>query len=98
MTTEVLLSFLGVLGIGISVAAYFPQVVHLAREHCSAGVSTRAWAMWLVGGLLVGLVALDRQDPVFIVLQLNTLVSAAVILFLARRYRGMACSGHRELG
>jgi lipid-A-disaccharide synthase-like uncharacterized protein len=54
--------------------------------------------MWLVGALLVGLVALDRQDPVFIVLQLNTLLSAAVILFLARRYRGMVCSGHRELG
>ena len=94
MTTEVLLSSLGVLGIGISYGAYLPQVVHLAREHCSAGVSTRSWAMWLVGGLLVGLVALDRQDPVFIVLQLNNLLSAAVILFLARRYRGMACSGH----
>jgi uncharacterized protein with PQ loop repeat len=46
--------FLGVAGIAISMLAYMPQVVHLAKEHCSAGVSSRAWAMWLVSSLLVG--------------------------------------------
>ncbi len=35
----------GVAGIAISMLAYVPQVVHLGREHCSAGVSGRAWAM-----------------------------------------------------
>ncbi len=50
---------LGVIGIAISLAAYVPQVVHLGREHCSAGVSSRAWAMWLVGGLLVGALAVS---------------------------------------
>jgi hypothetical protein len=38
---------IGIVGIAISMAAYVPQVVHLAREHCSAGVSSRAWTMWL---------------------------------------------------
>lgn len=85
---------LGVIGITISVAAYVPQVIHLAREHCSAGVSSRAWAMWLAGGLLVGLLAAQRGDPVFILLQLSSLTSAAVILLLARRYKGMACETH----
>lgn len=85
---------LGIIGIGISVAAYVPQVVHLAREHCSAGVSSRAWAMWLAGGLLVGALAVQRGDPVFILLQLSSLTSAAVILLLARRYKGMACETH----
>jgi lipid-A-disaccharide synthase-like uncharacterized protein len=88
---------LGVVGIAISVAAYVPQVVHLAREHCSAGVSSRAWAMWLAGGLLVGLLAVQRGDPVFILLQLSSLTSSAMILLLARRYRGMACETHRHL-
>jgi lipid-A-disaccharide synthase-like uncharacterized protein len=88
---------LGIIGIAISVAAYVPQVIHLAREHCSAGVSSRAWAMWLAGGLLVGLVAVRRGDPVFILLQLSSLTSAAVILFLARRYKGMACETHAHL-
>ena len=88
---------LGVIGIAISLAAYVPQVVHLGREHCSAGVSSRAWAMWLVGGLLVGALAVYRRDPVFITLQASNLTSAAVILFLARRYRGMACATHAHL-
>ena len=88
---------LGILGIAISMAAYLPQVVHLAREHCSAGVSRRAWGMWLIGGLLIAVVAVERRDPIFMILQLNSLVLAAVILILARKYRGMACSGHARL-
>jgi lipid-A-disaccharide synthase-like uncharacterized protein len=88
---------LGVVGIGISVAAYVPQVIHLAREHCSAGVSSRAWAMWLAGGLLVGLLAVRRGDLVFILLQLSSLTSAAVILLLARRYKGMVCETHAHM-
>jgi lipid-A-disaccharide synthase-like uncharacterized protein len=86
--------FLGIAGIVISMLAYVPQVVHLGREHCSAGVSRRAWAMWVVSSLLIGALALHRRDPVFITLQVSTLTSAAVILFLAHRYRGMVCAFH----
>jgi lipid-A-disaccharide synthase-like uncharacterized protein len=74
--------------------AYLPQVVHLAREHCSAGISRRAWVMWLVSSLLIGSLALHRHDPVFILLQVSSLVSAAAILFLAHRYRGLICEAH----
>lgn len=92
-----MLDALGVIGIAISVAAYVPQVVHLAREHCSAGVSSRAWAMWLLSGLLVGLVAVRRGDAVFILLQLSSFTSAALILLLARKYKGMACETHAHM-
>lgn len=92
-----MLDALGVIGIAISVAAYVPQVVHLAREHCSAGVSNRAWTMWLLSGLLVGLVAVKRGDLVFILLQLSSFTSAAVILLLARKYKGLACESHAHL-
>jgi len=85
---------LGVAGIATSMLAYMPQVVHLAREHCSAGVSRSAWAMWLVSSLLVGTLAVHRGDPVFILLQISSLTSAAVILMLAHRYRGMVCEVH----
>jgi lipid-A-disaccharide synthase-like uncharacterized protein len=88
---------LGVAGIAIGVSAYVPQVVHLAREHCSAGVSGRAWAMWLASSLLIGALALHRRDPVFIALQASSLSSTAAIVFLAHRYRGMACEGHAHL-
>jgi lipid-A-disaccharide synthase-like uncharacterized protein len=89
-----LFELIGIAGIAISVLAYLPQVVHLAREHCSAGVSSRAWAMWGVSSVLIGAVALQREDPVFILLQISSLTSAAIILYLARRYRGMACETH----
>jgi lipid-A-disaccharide synthase-like uncharacterized protein len=85
---------LGIAGIAISMLAYVPQVVHLGREHCSAGVSRRAWAMWLTSSVLIGTLALYRQDAVFILLQVSTLASAAVILFLAHKYRGMVCAFH----
>ena len=88
---------LGVIGIAISVVAYVPQVVHLGREHCSAGISNRAWTMWLISCLFVGALAVHRRDPVFILLQASTLVAAALILFLSRRYRGMACETHAHL-
>jgi lipid-A-disaccharide synthase-like uncharacterized protein len=97
MSQTTLFEFLGIAGISIGVVAYVPQVVHLAREHCSAGVSGRAWAMWLTSSLLIGALALHRHDPVFIALQASSLTSTAVIVFLTHRYRGMACEGHARL-
>jgi lipid-A-disaccharide synthase-like uncharacterized protein len=78
--------FIGIAGIAISVAAYVPQVVHLTREHCSTGISSRAWTMWLIGALFVGLLALRRGDPVFILLQASSVTSAVAILYLARNF------------
>lgn len=89
-----LFEILGIAGIAIAMLAYLPQVVHLAKEHCSEGISRRAWAMWLASSLLIGALALHRRDPVFILLQVSNLTSTAVILFLSLRYRGMVCEGH----
>jgi lipid-A-disaccharide synthase-like uncharacterized protein len=97
MSQTALFEFLGIAGISIGVVAYVPQVVHLAREHCSAGVSGRAWAMWLTSSLLIGALALHRHDPVWIALQASSLTSTAVILFLSHRYRGMVCEAHAHL-
>ena len=88
---------LGFLGVAISVAAYVPQVVHLWREGCSAGVSSRAWAMWLVSSVLILALALHQREPVFIALQVINLASITVTLLLARKYRGMVCEFHAHL-
>jgi lipid-A-disaccharide synthase-like uncharacterized protein len=85
---------LGAAGIAISMLAYLPQVVHLAKEHCSAGVSSRTWIMWLVSSLLIGSLAVHRHDLVFVLLQISSLTSAAAILYLGRRYRGLVCEAH----
>jgi lipid-A-disaccharide synthase-like uncharacterized protein len=97
MSQATVFELLGVAGVSIGVVAYVPQVVHLARQHCSAGVSGRAWAMWLTSSLLIGALALHRHDPVFIALQASSLTSAAVIVLLAHRYRGMVCETHAHL-
>lgn len=86
---------LGMVGIGLSVLAYLPQVAHLVREHCSAGISSRAWTIWLASSLLVGALAVYRQDYVFISLAASSLLSSTAILVLARRYRNKACETHR---
>jgi uncharacterized protein with PQ loop repeat len=86
-----LFEILGIAGIVIAMLAYLPQVVHLAKEHCSAGISRRAWAMWLASSLLIGALALHRRDPVFILLQISNVTSTAIVLFLSWRYRGMVC-------
>jgi lipid-A-disaccharide synthase-like uncharacterized protein len=93
-TGDVVFELLGVVGIAISVLAYLPQVLHLAKEHCSAGVSRRAWGMWLLSSLLIGALAVHRQDLVFVLLQICSLTSAAIILSLAHRYRGLSCETH----
>ena len=97
MSQTTVFEFLGIAGISIGVLAYLPQVVHLWREHCSAGVSARAWAMWLTSSLLIGALALHRHDSVFIALQASSLTSTALIMFLTHRYRGMSCEGHAHL-
>jgi lipid-A-disaccharide synthase-like uncharacterized protein len=85
---------LGATGIAVSLAAYVPQIVHLRREHCSAGISNRAWWMWLASGLLLGALAVHHRDPVFIALQASSMSSAAAILALAWKYRGLDCGAH----
>ncbi len=85
----------GMAGTGINAAAYLPQITHLAREHCSAGVSTKAWSLWLLVSALIVSHAFHVFDLVFVTLQTVNIVAIVLILVLARRYRAMACPLHR---
>jgi lipid-A-disaccharide synthase-like uncharacterized protein len=88
---------LGFLGTVTVVIGYLPQIRHLAREHCSAGVSIVAWQAWLIASFLIFLHALEVVDLVFITLQSVHIVAIILIIWLARRYRGMTCAFHRLL-
>jgi len=37
----------GFIGVGLAGAAYVPQIWHLVRVHCSAGISRFAFCLWL---------------------------------------------------
>ena len=85
---------LGFAAMAISVIAYLPQIVHLIREHCSAGISIGAYIMWIVSGLMLLVYAIARRDPVFISLQSYNIGAGALILFFSIKYRGQLCEVH----
>ena len=44
---------LGFLGTAIITIAYFPQILELWKKKDSTGISITAWAVWLLGTLMI---------------------------------------------
>jgi lipid-A-disaccharide synthase-like uncharacterized protein len=89
-----ILGFLGTVTVAIG---YLPQIRHLAREHCSAGVSIGAWQIWLLSSVLILSHAFEVFDLVFITLQTVHIVAIVLVISLARRYQDMTCAVHSLL-
>jgi uncharacterized protein with PQ loop repeat len=89
-----LLPLIGYIGTALVVGAYAPQISHLWTEHCSAGISERAYAIWVLASALFLAHSIAIGDPVFMVTQLVNLVALAIILVLARRFRDQICAAH----
>jgi uncharacterized protein with PQ loop repeat len=96
MTAEVS-NFLGFIGTIIVGIGYLPQIVHMARERCSAGVSISARFLWLLSSLLIATHAFVVFDVVFISLQIVNILAGVVVIVLAKEYRGMFCLSHKGL-
>ena len=92
MTTTEMVGFVGV---GLAGIAYLPQITHLIKERCSAGVSRLAFGMWLVSSFLVTAHAVATHAAVFVVLGAVQIVSTAIILIFGTRYHGSFCPLHR---
>jgi uncharacterized protein with PQ loop repeat len=73
-----IISVLGFVGTIIAAVGYLPQIVHLAHEHCSAGVSIKAWCLWILSSLLIGTHAFVVFDLVFIALEVVNLAAMAM--------------------
>jgi len=84
----------GIVGTLVVIAGYVPQVRHLIKEHCSAGVSTPAFALWCSSSVLFLVHAVAIGDAVFVYVQLLNLVANGLVVFYARRYRGRFCPIH----
>ena len=69
---------------------YLPQIVHLWKEHCSAGISISAWVCWVLASILFYSHAISIMDPVFITLLSVQLIAQLAIVALTRKYQGMA--------
>jgi uncharacterized protein with PQ loop repeat len=86
--------WLGFIGTGLVVVAYLPQIAHLIRARCTAGVSLWAYLVWSVSAVLLFTYAITTADPVFIALQGYQLLATAAIFVLSRRNHGQLCDIH----
>jgi len=88
------IQWLGFTGMGLVVVAYVPQIIHLVRARCTAGVSTWAYLVWTLSAAILLVYAITAEDPVFISLQAYQLVALTSIYFLSRRLKGQPCDEH----
>ena len=91
---SVSIEWIGFAGIALSVVAYMPQIIHLLKEHCSAGLSPWAYCMWVISALLLLIYAIVKKDPVFISLQGYEVGACALIFYYCLKYRDQLCEDH----
>jgi hypothetical protein len=84
----------GFAGAGLAGAAYAPQISHLVRARCSAGISRLAFKVWLLASLLTTARAIAIHAGVFIVLGGIQIVATALIMLYAARYKDTPCPIH----
>jgi hypothetical protein len=84
----------GFAGAALAGAAYVPQISHLIRARCSAGISRPAFEVWLLAALLTTARAVAIGAGVFIVLGAIQIVATALITVCAARYEDTPCPSH----
>jgi len=84
----------GFAGAALAGIAYIPQISHLARQHCAAGISRSAFGVWLAASLLVITRAIAIHATVFIALGVVQVLATAIICVYAKVYEGSYCESH----
>ena len=89
-------NWVGFTGTLIVIVAYLPQIAHLVRAQCSAGISLRAYGLWLISSLLLLAHAFRLNDAVFIALQSYQLGATMTIVVFAWKYKNSTCELHQR--
>jgi PQ loop repeat protein len=84
----------GLAGAGLAGAAYVPQISHLVRARCSAGISPLAFAAWLLASVLTTTHAVAIGAAVFVALGGIQIVATTLIMLYAARYKDTLCPSH----
>ena len=84
----------GFAGAGLAGAAYVPQISHLIRARCSAGISRLAFVAWLLASVLTTTRAIAIHAGVFITLGGIQIAATTVITLCATRYKDTPCPVH----
>ena len=93
MTTTQILGFVAT---GLVIVGYIPQIVHLIKERCTAGISISAFSLWCTASLLFLIHAAMIGDAVFVGAQTVNLVAGGLIVGFCKRYEGEVCPFHRN--
>jgi hypothetical protein len=73
------------------IVGYIPQIVHLIKERCTAGISISAFSLWCTASLLFLIHASMIGDAVFVGGQTVNLVAGGLIVGFCKRYEGEVC-------
>ena len=84
----------GFVATGLVIVGYVPQIHHLIKERCTAGLSTPAFVAWSLASLLFLIHAALIRDVVFIGVQVVNLVAGGIIVAFCKTYNGQVCAYH----
>lgn len=88
----------GYAGAAMAGAAYVPQISHMVRERCVAGISRPAFLVWFVASALILVRAIATDEMVFIALGgLQTAASGFITAYVTA-HRGCYCASHTLRG
>lgn len=76
--------------------AYVPQIRHLLKEHCSAGISIKAYSLWFVASRFFLVHASMIKDLVFVFVQVVNLSASCAIVICCKKYENEMCLTHFE--
>ena len=88
----------GYAGAGLAGAAYIPQISHMVRERCVAGISRRAFVVWLVASTLVLVRAVAAREVPFVALGVVQTTATGFIAGYVSVHAGRYCSWHAPTG
>ena len=89
-------SWVGFAGTVIVIIAYMPQIIHLVKAQCSAGISLKAYGLWLISSFLLLAHAFNLNDSVFVALQSYQLGATMTIVAFAWKYKNSVCELHQQ--
>jgi uncharacterized protein with PQ loop repeat len=89
---------LGAAATVLVITGYLPQISHLIRERCTAGISVPAFSLWLAASALFLVHAALIDDAVFVVAQCINLTAGGTMVALCRTYEGRVCPFHARQG
>ena len=87
---------LGLIGALIAGYAYLPQIGHLIKERCSAGISRSAFGLWVLSSILVTTSAVMQGAAVFIILGVIQIAATGIIVIFSTKYQGQVCEFHQS--